>query len=161
MYFWKVDNLVEDFKTGKVTQLEEFKYMLLFTVIGTIAFDSLLCTGSAYNYYDYINLVLTLTISIWGVYYCYKINKEGDNKGFIVRLTCIGLPVVIRILAFFIPIFFLIGALEEALIDIDSVAVDELESEFYETTPLEAAAFVLFTTSYYLYLSRKIRAVSS
>jgi hypothetical protein len=32
MYLWKVDSLVEDFKSGKVTQKEEFKYALLFTI---------------------------------------------------------------------------------------------------------------------------------
>ena len=40
MYLWKVDSLVEDFKSGKVTQKEEFKYMLLFVAIMVLASDS-------------------------------------------------------------------------------------------------------------------------
>jgi hypothetical protein len=54
MYLWKVDKLVEDFKSGKVSQKEEFKYMLLFTVLMIFASDPFLYVGSSYNIYDFV-----------------------------------------------------------------------------------------------------------
>lgn len=159
MYLWKVDSLVEDFKTDKVTQWEEFKYMLLFSVLTVITYEPLSCNVSAYNYYDYIDSVLAVAITIGGVYYCYKINKEGDNKNFIARVICIGLPVAVRISVLFILVLFLYTGLELAIIDIESVAEDELE--VYETTPLMVTTLSIVMILYYLYLSKKIRAVSS
>lgn len=46
MYFWKVDKLVEDFKAGNVNQKEEFKYLLVFFLITTIATDPLLASDT-------------------------------------------------------------------------------------------------------------------
>lgn len=159
MYLWKVDKLVEDFKSGKVSQKEELKYMLLFTVLMTLGSDPLLYVGSSYNKYDSISTILLLAISVLGIYYCFKINSAGDNKDFIVRVMCIGLPVVIRILVFFIPIFVLVAVLEGLLSE--GITVDESNIETYETTVYQVIAMVIFVASYYVYLSKKIRAVSS
>ena len=162
MYLWKVDSLVEDFKTEKVTQWEEFKYMLLYSVFTVNIFQSLYCIGVEEHYYDYISSALTLVVTIWGVYYCYKINKEGDNKDLFVRVMCIGLPVGIRISVFLMPILMFIRFqfLEAAFVaPVDNVATNE--PKVYESTLFGAVFSVLFVITYYLYLSKKIRAVSS
>jgi ribose/xylose/arabinose/galactoside ABC-type transport system permease subunit len=131
MYFWKVDNLVEDFKSGKMNQKEEFKYMLLSTVLMIFASDPLLYIGNSYNIYDSVSTILMLAVSVWGVYYCYNINSSGDNKDFIVRVICIGLPVGIRLLVIFIPIFILVGTLGGFLNE--ELMVDESNPEVYKT----------------------------
>ncbi len=56
-------------------------------------------------------------------------------------LLMIGLPVAIRVLVIFIPIFVLVEA--------------------YETTIYSVAITFIFVVSYYVYLAKKIRAVSS
>ena len=155
MYFWKVDQLVDDFKSEKVSQKEEFKYMLLFTVLITAMTDPFLYIGSSYNLYDSINSVSMLVVSILGVYYCYKINSEGDNKNFIVRIMCIGLPVMVRVLAFMIPVLILGSIIEEINTE------ETIDSDLYETSIFMVIATVVFVVSYYLYLAKKIRAVSS
>jgi hypothetical protein len=66
VYIWKVDQLVEDFKAGKVSQKEEFKYMLLFTVFLTLITDPFLSIGSSYNLYDFMSTVSLLAISACG-----------------------------------------------------------------------------------------------
>jgi hypothetical protein len=159
MYLWKVDKLVEDFKSGKVSQKEEFKYMLLFTVLMIFASDPFLYVGSSYNIYDFVGTMLMLTISVWGIYYCYKINSAGDNKNFIVRVMCISLPVIIRILVIFIPIVILVGVLEGLFSG--ELTTDESNTEVYETTSYQVVTMVAFVVSYYVYLSKKIRLVSS
>ena len=159
MYFWKVNNLVEDFKSGKVSQKEEFKYMLLFSVLMIFTSDPLFYVGSSYNIYDSVSTILMLAASVWGVYYCYKINSAGDNKDFIVRVMCIGLPVGIRVLVIFIPIYILVQALTRFLSE--ELTADGSNTEAYETTIYSVAISFIFIVSYYVYLAKKIRAVSS
>lgn len=155
MYLWKVDSLVDDFKSGRVTQKEEFKYMLLFAIAMIFASDPALYIGSSYNHYDTISSVAVLGISIFGVYYCYKINSGGDNRDFIVRVMCIGLPVMVRILAVMIPVFIVGGTLEIAFYP------ETLDEETFENTPVQAALISVFIAVYYWYLSIKIKDVSS
>ncbi|MCF6226724.1 MAG: hypothetical protein L3J22_10560 [Xanthomonadales bacterium] len=155
MYLWKVDLLVEDFKSGKVSQKEEFKYMLLFTIAMAFASDPVMYIGSSYNYYDTIGSALMLGISIFGVYYCYKINSSGDNRDFIARIMCIGLPVMIRVLAVMFPILIVGMTLETAFLYPES-----LGEEIVESTPIQVVIISVFVAAYYWYLSIKIKAVS-
>lgn len=156
MYLWKVDSLVKDFKSGKVSQKEELKYILLLTVVMALASDPVLYIGSAYNSYDTLSSVLMLGISIFGVYYCYKLNSSGDDKDFIVRIMCIGLPVMIRVLAVMFPIFIIAGALEGIFLYPETV-----DEEIFESTPMQVVSISVFIAAYYWYLSIKIKDVST
>jgi len=156
MYLWKVNSLVEDFKSGNVSQKEEFKYMLLYTITMVLGTDPALYIGSSYNYYDTLTSVLMLGISIFGIFYCYKLNSSGDNKDFIVRLMCLGLPVTIRVLTLMVPIFIIAGILEAVVL-----SPETLTEESFENTPIQVTIISLFTASYFWYLSIKIKAVSS
>jgi hypothetical protein len=156
MYLWKVNSLVEDFKSERVSQKEEFKYMLLFTIAMALASDPALYIGSSYNYYDTIGSIMMLVISMFGVYYCYRINSSGDDKDFIVRVMCIGLPVMIRVLVLMIPVV-IVGSILEA----EFLYPDSLDEETFESTPLQVAFMSIFIAVYYWYLSKKIKAVSS
>jgi hypothetical protein len=156
MYLWKVDSLVEDLKSGNVTQKEEFKYMLLLTIAMIFASDPVLYIGAAYNSYDTMSSIIVLVISMLGVYYCYRINSSGDNRDFIVRVLCIGLPVMIRVLAVIIPVFIVLAVLEAA-----TTPPASLDEEPFESTPIQVAHISIVVAAYYWYLSTKIKAVSS
>ncbi len=159
MYLWKVDKLVADFKADKVSQKEEFKYMLLFSVLMIVASDPHVYVGSSYNIYDFVITMLMLAVSVCGVYYCYKINSARDNKDFIVRVMCIGLPVCIRVSVVLFPIIFLLQVLERFLSE--ELTADGSNTEVYETTVYRVAISFIFIVPYYVYLAKKIRAVSS
>ena len=155
MYLWKVDSLVDDFRSGNVSQKEEFKYMLLLTVFMCLACDPILYIDYSYNMYDAIVTCSTIIITIFGLYYCFKINSSGDNKDYLVRVVCIGLPVIIRVIVFFIPIIF-IGV----FIELFFINPELLDDENTETTLMESVFISLFVVAYYWYLSIKIKAVS-
>ena len=121
-----------------------------------LAADPVIDIGSSYNYYDAFTSVLMFGISIFGIYFCYKINSSGDNRDFILRLMCIGVPVLIRVIAVFIPIM-IIGA----ILEITLFANGSGDEKVYESTPIKVALTSALVASYYWYLSRKIRAVSS
>lgn len=156
MYLWNVDSLVKDFKSGKVSQKEEFKYMLLFTIAITLVSDPILYIGYSYNYYDTLSSALILGISIFGLYNCYKKNTSGDDRDFIVRVMCIGLPVMIRVLSVMIPLLIIVGIIES--IFIYPGIIDE---ESLGNTPMQVVSISVFIAVYYWYLSIKISAVSS
>jgi len=156
MYFWKVDKLVDDFKAGKVSQKEEFKYILASTVLMVLITDPVFYETTQYNLYSAINTISLLVASIWGVYYCYKINEAGDNKDFIVRVMCIGLPVIVRVLAFCIPII-VVGVIINGFI----FGFEKTNSEVNETSIYSMAAGVVVSVISYIYLATKMRAVSS
>lgn len=155
MYLWKVDALVEDFKLEKVSQKEEFKYMLIFTILMSFAGDPLFQINSSYNLYDSILSIAVLCISILGTYFCFKINTSGDNKNFIARIICIGLPSMIRVSVFFIPIVII-----ASFIEVFFIYPEIIEEENTETTILEILVISLFIATYYWYLSTKISSVS-
>ncbi|WP_428026199.1 hypothetical protein [Arcobacter sp.] len=156
MYLWKVDSLVNDFRENNVSQKEEFKYMLVLTILMIIATDPILYIDITHNTYDVLMSFLILGISIIGLYYSYKINSSGDNKNFIVRVMCLGLPILIRTITIFIPIF-IIGIIVEEMFIVTPI---ELEKETVETTLLHVVLNSLFIVTYYWYLYKKVQTVS-
>jgi len=159
MYLWKVDLLVEDFKNNKVNQIEQFKYMMLFSIVMILVTDPSVYISASYNLFDFINTLFASLLTVWGVYYCYKINAKGDNTDFIVRVMCLGLPVGIRVAVIFFSISFL-TAIIEGFVGID-ILFDTTESGEYITNPTDVALSSFFLITYYLYLSRKLQNVSS
>ena len=158
MYFWKVDKLVEDFRNNDVTQKEQFKYILLFTISTILASDPALHIDSTYHINDLYMSILLVMDNIGGVFYLYNKNSTGDNKDFLPRVICLGLPVVIRTIVFCIPILFLIGIVE-AFFEPELYSAD-LEDEIYKTTYGEIAAVNIVMIFYYYYLANKISLVS-
>jgi len=159
MYLWKVDSLVADFKSDSVSQKEELKYMILSTIMMLFISDPLFHIDSPYTIYDAVSSILLLAISVCGTYCCYKINAAGDNKDLIARLMCIGLPAVIRVLVIALPILILLGI----IVGILSAGswMEEPRAEAHAAPALELAWTVLVGGTYYFYLARKIKAVSS
>jgi hypothetical protein len=153
MYLWKIDSLVNDFKEGKVTQKEEFKYILLFGIMFTFLTSKFLYIDDIYNIYDTINSISMLIITIIGTYYCYLVNSKGDNKDFMIRYMIIGLPVGIRI--------YLIAFLLIIINTLLFMTPEKLESDSYETTISLVIWSSLSAMVYFWYLAKKIRDVSS
>ena len=106
MYIWNSSKLVEDLRSDTVTEKEKLKYVL-FWVVGTmIVSDPLFHFDYEYVLNDAILSLVMLVVSIAGTIYCYKVNKNGDNKDFISRYICLSIPVGIR--AFVIIIQYLL-----------------------------------------------------
>ena len=128
---------------------------MLFIIAMALATDPVLNLGSYYNFYDTIGSVFTLGISILGLYYCFKINAGGDNKDFILRVICLGLPVTIRVTITMIPVFIVVG-----ILDIVYLSGESLNEESIGSTPMQVVLMSVFTAGHFWYLSLKIKAVS-
>jgi hypothetical protein len=109
MYFWKVDNLVADFRADKVTSKEEMKYIIGHCIL--LYSSTWLVSALAlpeYNIFDYAKLFSEAFLSILGIYLCYRINSVRDNKDFAARMVCISFPVSVRVAVLVAPFYAII-----------------------------------------------------
>jgi len=150
MYFWKVDDLVADFRENKVTAKEEVKYMICWCCIASLVSWSEMTVPTQYNVFDFAGFYFSCFLSVLGVYICYKINSAGDGKDFIVRIICISIPVLIRIVVFYVPIylcFLFIG-----LIELDGISITNLWN---------CVLSISWSIIWLWYLCKKMKAVSA
>ena len=157
MYLWKVDRLADELGNNQVSQKEEFKYTLAFTLLGILllglaAFGS----GAVPHWLMAADLAIMLIITGAGIVYCYKRNQGLDNRDFIVRFICLGLPVTVRITILGLVVGFIVGA----------VAGIVLEPESFQHSEAEPGAMVfinlgvgyLIHVLYFIYLARWMAA---
>ena len=158
MYFWKVDDLLNDLKSDKVTQKEEFKYLLIFFVFAVLSTDPVLYANTSYNIYNSISSIIFILITILGLYYCYKINASGDDKDFIKRILCISLPVMVRLFVIFTPISLLVGLSIYYVIQGNTMSGPI--PEVHEQNIYEVVYMGLLESVYFIYLANKISTIS-
>ena len=97
MYFWNVNNLINDFKDGNVTDKESVKYFILLGLMSTIVDSPVFTMNMEYSVLDTISTIVSVLAYVLGTYYIYRINKKGDNKDFIARYICLSLPIIVRL----------------------------------------------------------------
>jgi hypothetical protein len=149
MYLWRVNRLVDAFKNDKVTEKDKFKYFLIFAILLTIVTSQIIYLGYKYSHLDLIELVISLIIVIWGCFYCYFINKCGDNKDFITRFICLALPISIRLLVFYFPLIILVAILDNIK-----------NPTCFITTIYDIVLAESFSIIWYLLLGNKLKEIS-
>lgn len=156
MYLWNSGKLVNDLRDNAVSEKEKLKYVLFWVVATMIVSDPLLHFDYEYVLNDAILSAVMLIVSIAGTIYCYKVNKNGDNKDFLTRYICLSIPVGIRAFVIIIAILAFITAIELSL-DMSVIG----EGEEVTTTIYEVIVFSLFMLGIYYYLARCIRSASA
>ncbi len=149
MYLWKVDSLVEDLKSGRVTQLEQFKYFLLSTVFwGVLLYipDSENLTAG----FLFLEFAVSMAVSVAGVLVCYRRNSAGDDADFVLRMACLAIPVSVRVLVFFFLVGIFLGVVMEAM------SVGEETGDM-----LISLLAIIVSVAMWAYLASKIRNVSA
>jgi hypothetical protein len=146
MYWWKVSKLAQDFREGRVEEKERFKYYLATTILWTLGTQPFLYYGSTFKIADLISAAATVTVTIVGIFLCYRANKNGDNTDFIGRIICLGWPIAIRLVALFsaLTLIFL------ALADIGAWAVRSDFDVTNEESIWEIGGVLLMISFYWL-----------
>jgi hypothetical protein len=100
MYLWSVKALAEDFREQRVSQHEQFKYALTYGIMLSLLFSSIAYMPATQPSVASFSCDLAdLVAAVLGTVACYRVNRSGDDKDFLVRLYCLGLPVGISTLA--------------------------------------------------------------
>jgi hypothetical protein len=161
MYFWRVDQLVKDLRAGIVPEYDKMKY-LLFGLLLAYFFTNM--AGPATRIPG-INAVLSLLecfILIWGVYHCFAINREHDNKNFLERFICLSFPLVLQLavcMAVVISVIVIIYAFGAAgTLNVAGVN-DQIRNSMLPVVVQFCA--LIMTVIYYIVLGKKIAATAS
>lgn len=140
MYFWNVKALAQDLREHKVSEYDKMRYFLVMTI--ALVLSSYLSVEQ-FSKLLLLELLLSLIISCVGVIACYRANKAGDNKQFIERFTCLGLPISVRFVVLFTLIYtiYMIGGyvmfgqrfdvFSEKYIIVDVFSIAIFEALFY------------------------------
>lgn len=165
MYIWNVNGLARDLKGKKVSQYDQALYyiglasliliplglsnIIGYTNVAHILFTrpwltySMLPIAKTFMPSNSILLLIDLALLIWGTLYCYRQNKKGDNKDFLLRLMCLSFPSTIRFLilklVFVLPLRW------------DMVHLDTL---------LISGLLIIMSVCYYFYLGRALLVVA-
>lgn len=170
MYLWKVDALVEDLRDDRVTQREQFKYYLTVILLWTVgAHMSWLAATVAqaagvnmsYGVFDAIGVALSLGVTVLGIFVCHKMNGIGDGTGFITRMICLSVPVLIRTAVFVGLPTNVLWAITQAIFSSDSPALDASDAQDARVVLLIVTPTLLHGVALYAYLATKIRKVAA
>lgn len=155
MYFWKVNKLEQDLKADKISNMETLGYLVVLVLINLIAFffvGNVSLNGSM----KFMDNVLSGLINIFGIIFCFYLNKQGDGTKFLKRIVSLTLPISIRIEVYHIFATFtlmLIGFF------VSGGTFTKLpQSEIYNVSSLVIGQIFLFVS--YIWLGRVIKRIS-
>jgi hypothetical protein len=160
MYLWRVDQLAARFRAGTLSEREQLSYVLV-TVGVAVTGDRYFVTWGepvSYNEYDVATLLGSLLVILGGTVYCYVVaERSGGAAGFVSRYFCLGIPVFVRLAAYFLAVLAVLFPI--ALVMPDS-AFDAIVGEPEpESSGLETPIIVLvLEVLYYWLLARAIRS---
>ena len=101
MYFWRDKKLAHDLHKGFVSEKEQMFYLLLISIFMAI----FLTSTAGYNIWsihapltlhDYASDMVYLIMTALIIVASFKINNTGDGKDFLIRFTCLSLPISIK-----------------------------------------------------------------
>jgi hypothetical protein len=105
VYFWNAKKLALDLRDGTISEFVKMIYFVLFTIMHYYQFEV------SVDKYFYIESAILIVIDVFGIYYCFRINRLNDNKNFMERIICLGIVLLIRIFVFLLPIYLIIGVI--------------------------------------------------
>ncbi|MCK5708086.1 MAG: hypothetical protein KAI43_10575 [Candidatus Aureabacteria bacterium] len=101
MYFWKINKLKEQLRTGTLSQSEIFKYLMAYIVLNLLFH---VAPNASNNQWDTLEKILVFFITIIGTYFLYLSNNGSSGKNFLERYISLYLVFGIRFTVYFIII---------------------------------------------------------
>jgi hypothetical protein len=157
MIFWNYLELAT--KINNISEREKLSYYL-FTIAFYFCYHLLLINSS----YTKQNIILHLTCFLLDVFICfrcYKINSLGDNKNFIERYVCLGVPIYIRSSVFSLIIFLVIYFGQIFYYNIKGYSVEGVVNNILEDAELISYILPIYSVLYSFYHITKGIKVSS
>ncbi len=154
MYFWNVKRLSNALVEGRVSEKEQFKYLLALTILAlfggsmtAMKFVLAEIPVESYRFFAAVDLI-HLVITVAGLAWCYRCNRLGDGKDFLSRTICLIWPIGIRIAVW----FFLVKIITVSLVR-------------WAAGPRTAIIFsfgvsLIASVAFYWYLSHQIRQIA-
>lgn len=158
MYFWRVNNLIDDFQTDAVTERQQLSYILVWTVLTVLSADPIVTSAlgpSELNALDQLLLLTTILVAITGTVVCYRTSQiRPERNGFMPRFYCLSLPVLVRVCVYILIFVLLILLVNDYVILVPGFD-NYLESE--TTTWGGVIAVLGLEIAFFSYLNEAIR----
>jgi len=153
MYFWSIDKLKEDQRSGKFTEKDRFIYAFIQIALSIIGMQSVrYMSFENSNIWDKIISICLMVVPLVGTYCAYKANGASNGSDFLGRFYSISFVVFVRALVLLIPMFFV-------LIVYYMYAFPA--GEDIVSTPMDTVPFVLWLAFVYLRVCRRISDVNN
>ena len=94
MHFWRIQPLVHDLSTGKVSERQGMLYYLASTLIALAQTQYSLWWGPRSGWLFHLEFTALVVITYIGISQCWKANK-GD--AFVFRAICLSVPAGVRV----------------------------------------------------------------
>jgi len=124
MHFWNIDALADELKTGKLSEVQAFKYFLVILLLQFAPYFLPIRSEGALTFYSLgfgsVIPFVWLASGGAGLILCFRANQRADGKDFIQRMICLEVPSLIRTMVFCIPFLFIGALVGRALLPGDS-----------------------------------------
>ena len=95
--FWKTGALAEKLKRGEIGERDAFQYLLAGSVLWTVTLYYSVTVGARYGWLLFYELIVVLTITIFGLLKCFEANGGSGGIQFVLRATCLSFPIGIKV----------------------------------------------------------------
>ena len=92
MRIWDIEGLIKDLRNKTLSPREEMLY-LMFTII-LYAFSA--GSSNTETYWGSMSILFIVTITAFGILWCYQANQNGDREDFIKRYISLSWLITIR-----------------------------------------------------------------
>jgi hypothetical protein len=111
MHLWNIDALADELRTGKLTEVQSFRYFLFVLLAETTPFFLPVRSEGPLTFYSMgfgaVVPFIWLATGIAGVIVCFRVNQQSDGVDFIRRFICLAVPSSVRTFAVGLPILLL------------------------------------------------------
>ena len=159
VYIWKTKSLISELREDKVSEIEKLKYVIFMGVVYAVFSDPLVVFSVEYSYIAVINLVSVVLITVLGTIYAFKKNSSGDNKHFVTRYICLGVPIGVKIFLLALILGILVAIIDTELLGQGFEYSEEVIPQPTSFTQVVVTALVLVL--YYFYLGKAIRETAT
>ena len=148
-------NLELAFARDELTKWDKVKYIILMTVLPTLLSGPFFWVKPVYGakmstlniLVSYPCAVLSAYIAYRGIKKCFQVNESGGGNSFFQRWACLTVPVGFRVMIYFLPAYWIIGALV--------IFFRKRNPELYEILPnIYYLAGPVFAFTYYHLITR-------
>jgi len=129
--FFRYKILSEQLINDEVNELLAVKYMVFGAVLAGSAISVPIEITPAFLKYakieyflSIIDFIIAAIINIFGIWYLYHANNQGDGKDFFKRIICLSFPISLFVTVFYwIPAYIMIALLTESYPVLDRISV--------------------------------------
>lgn len=142
MIWLDLKGLERKISNNDLTEKDGFNYLLAMMILSTI-FVGGVSREDSYSLFNFLNIIIALGITIWGMNTCYKVNNELDGKDFLKRYLAISWVVGMRLVLWVFGLSLAIGIIVGIV-----MAANEASDEVVK--PVEDIFILVFTAVFSL-----------